>query len=151
MSDTVIMPQLGETVAEGKILTWFKKQGDDIKLGDKLFEVETDKVTVEVEAIAAGKLSEIRVGEGQTAKVGAVVAVLGGAAGAVAAAPAPAAKPASRLSAFEEVRTPAGQFGKAKTADGIALSPLARRLIAEGVTSPLEVARVLGVSKWDRS
>ncbi len=131
MSDTIIMPQLGETVAEGKILTWFKKQGDAVKLGDKLFEVETDKVTVEVEAIAAGTLSEVRVREGQTAKVGAVVAVLGGAVGAVAAAPAPVAKPAPGLSAFEEVRTPTGQFGKAKTADGIALSPLARRLITE--------------------
>lgn len=130
MSDTVIMPQLGETVAEGKILTWFKKQGDEVKLGDKLFEVETDKVTVEVEAIVAGTLSEVRVGEGQTAKVGAVVAVLGGA-NVKAAAPAPVAKTAPALSAFEEVRTPTGQFGKAKTVDGIALSPLARRLIAE--------------------
>ena len=43
MSQTIIMPQLGETVAEGKILTWFKSVGDAIKEGDKLFEVETDK------------------------------------------------------------------------------------------------------------
>ena len=56
MSATIIMPQLGETVAEGKILTWFKSVGDDVKLGDKLFEVETDKVTVEVEATVAGNL-----------------------------------------------------------------------------------------------
>ncbi|MCB1377471.1 MAG: 2-oxo acid dehydrogenase subunit E2 [Alphaproteobacteria bacterium] len=129
MSDTVIMPQLGETVAEGKILTWFKAVGDNVKTGDKLFEVETDKVTVEVEAIAAGKLSEIRVGEGQTAKVGAVVAVLGGTDGTAAAA-APA-KPAPALSAFAEVKTPTAQFGRAKTADGIAISPLARRSIVE--------------------
>lgn len=132
MSDTIIMPQLGETVAEGKILTWFKSVGEDVKLGDKLFEVETDKVTIEVEAVSAGKLSEIRVGQGQSAKVGAVVAVLGGAA---AASPAPksapvAAAPAA-LSPFEEVKTPSGHFGKAKSADGIALSPLARRLIAQ--------------------
>lgn len=132
MSDTIIMPQLGETVAEGKILTWFKSVGEDVKLGDKLFEVETDKVTIEVEAVSAGKLSEIRVGQGQSAKVGAVVAVLGGAA---AASPAPkstpvAAAPAA-LSPFEEVKTPPGHFGKAKSADGIALSPLARRLIAQ--------------------
>lgn len=137
MSDTIIMPQLGETVAEGKILTWFKSVGEEVKLGDKLFEVETDKVTIEVEAVSAGKLSEIRVGQGQSAKVGAVVAVLGGAA---AAAPKPVAEPAQAtarepavavsLSPFEDVRTPAGQFGRAKSADGIALSPLARRLIA---------------------
>jgi pyruvate/2-oxoglutarate dehydrogenase complex dihydrolipoamide acyltransferase (E2) component len=58
MGNTIIMPQLGETVAEGKILTWFKAVGDDIKIGDRLFEVETDKVTVEVEATVAGKLTE---------------------------------------------------------------------------------------------
>ena len=133
MADAIIMPQLGETVAEGKILAWYKAVGDEVKPGDKLFEVETDKVTVEVEAIAAGKLTEIRVGAGVTAKVGTTVAVLGGAA--VAAAPATAQsapKPASPvMSAFEEVRTPLAQHGKARTADGISISPLARRLISE--------------------
>ena len=62
MASTIIMPQLGETVAEGKILAWFKSVGDEIKEGDNLFEVETDKVTIEVQAIVAGRLSEIRVG-----------------------------------------------------------------------------------------
>ena len=64
MTSTIIMPQLGETVAEGKILAWFKSVGDEIKEGDNLFEVETDKVTIEVQAIVAGRLSEIRVGAG---------------------------------------------------------------------------------------
>src|SRR3954471_5247056 len=100
MSDTIIMPQLGETVAEGKILTWFKTVGEDVKAGDKLFEVETDKVTVEVEAVSTGKLSEIRVGQGQSAKVGAIVAVLGGAASSATKAAAPAA---ATLPPFEEV------------------------------------------------
>ena len=59
MAMTIIMPQLGETVAEGKILAWFKSVGDEIREGDNLFEVETDKVTVEVQAIVAGRLSEI--------------------------------------------------------------------------------------------
>ena len=77
MSSTIIMPQLGETVAEGKILAWFKSVGDEIKEGDNLFEVETDKVTIEVQAIVAGRLSEIRVGAGATAKAGEVVAVVG--------------------------------------------------------------------------
>ena len=58
------MPQLGETVAEGKILNWFKSVGDEVKEGDNLFEVETDKVTLEVQSIVAGRLSEIRVGAG---------------------------------------------------------------------------------------
>jgi pyruvate/2-oxoglutarate dehydrogenase complex dihydrolipoamide acyltransferase (E2) component len=73
----VVMPQLGETVAEGKILTWFKKVGDEVAEGDNIFEVETDKVTIEVQAIASGRLSEIRVGEGGVVKVGTVVAVIG--------------------------------------------------------------------------
>lgn len=121
------MPQLGETVAEGKILTWFKTVGDDIEVGDKLFEVETDKVTVEVEATTSGYLTEIKVQQGQTAKVGVVVAVVGNSDG--------TEKPVSQdttmdLLPFEEVRTPLQGFGKAKSADGIAISPLARRLIA---------------------
>jgi pyruvate/2-oxoglutarate dehydrogenase complex dihydrolipoamide acyltransferase (E2) component len=93
-----------------------------------LFEVETDKVTVEVEAIAAGRLGEIRVSAGQTAKVGAIVAVFGDGTKAAGAAP-QASTPA--MSAFEEVKTPSAQYGKSKIADGISLSPLARRLVAE--------------------
>ncbi|MFO1033823.1 MAG: biotin/lipoyl-containing protein [Hyphomicrobiales bacterium] len=137
MADAIIMPQLGETVAEGKILSWFKAVGDDVKLGDKLFEVETDKVTVEVEAIAAGKLTEIKIGAGVTAKVGATVAVLGGAAAAATPAPAQAAaKPAApALTAFAEVRTPLANHGKARAADGLSVSPLARRLMAESNVS----------------
>src|SRR3984885_13465641 len=80
MTQTVIMPQLGETVAEGKILEWFKSVGDEVKEGDNLFEVETDKVTLEVQSIVAGRLSEIRVGVGIVAKVGDVVAIVGDAA-----------------------------------------------------------------------
>ena len=105
MSATIIMPQLGETVAEGKILTWYKSVGDDIREGDKLFEVETDKVTVEVEATVAGTLSEIRVADGGVAKVGAVVAVIGG----EAANQQPSAQPQAasiHRSPFEEVSTP---------------------------------------------
>ena len=49
------MPQLGETVAEGKISKWFVKAGDAVKPGDNLFEIETDKVSMEVPAIAAGR------------------------------------------------------------------------------------------------
>ena len=78
MTSTIIMPQLGETVAEGKVLAWFKSVGDEIREGDNLFEVETDKVTIEVQAVVAGRLSEIRVGAGATAKVGEVVAVVDG-------------------------------------------------------------------------
>jgi pyruvate/2-oxoglutarate dehydrogenase complex dihydrolipoamide acyltransferase (E2) component len=133
MSSTIIMPQLGETVAEGKILAWFKSVGDEIKEGDNLFEVETDKVTMEVQAIVAGRLSEIRVGAGLTAKIGEVVAVIGDG---VAKAPGPggasAGEAAQWRSPFEEVSTPADRFGHAKGPNGIHLTPLARRLIAQG-------------------
>ncbi len=73
------MPQLGETVAEGKIVKWFKSAGDEVKPGDNLFEIETDKTSMEVPATVGGTLSEIRFQVGDTAKVGAVVAVIAGA------------------------------------------------------------------------
>src|SRR5271165_5155908 len=133
MASTIIMPQLGETVAEGKILAWFKSVGDEIKEGDNLFEVETDKVTIEVQAIVAGRLSEIRVGSGATAKVGEVLAVVGD--GAAVKAPArpeaPVTKAAPWRSPFEEVSTPTDRFGSAKGPNGVRITPLARRLIAQ--------------------
>jgi pyruvate/2-oxoglutarate dehydrogenase complex dihydrolipoamide acyltransferase (E2) component len=127
MAATIIMPQLGETVAEGKILTWFKAVGDDVKIGDKLFEVETDKVTVEVEAIVAGKLTEIRTVNGAVAKVGATVAVVGGDAGA----PSAATTKPQAMAAFEEVKTPLANYGKAAGPEGLRITPLARRILSQ--------------------
>src|ERR1043166_5942352 len=72
----ILMPQLGETVAEGKITKWFKVAGDAVKPGDNLFEIETDKTSMEVPATSAGVLVEVRVGEGEVVPVGAVVAVI---------------------------------------------------------------------------
>jgi pyruvate/2-oxoglutarate dehydrogenase complex dihydrolipoamide acyltransferase (E2) component len=132
MGSTIIMPQLGETVAEGKILAWFKSVGDEIKDGDNLFEVETDKVTIEVQATVAGRLSEIRVGPGATAKVGEVVAVVGdGSAKISRRAEASARKAEQWRSPFDEVSTPTHRFGPAKGPNGIVFTPVARRLIAE--------------------
>src|SRR5947199_10159310 len=90
----VLMPQLGETVVEGKITKWFKSAGDAVKPGDNLFEIETDKVSMEVPSIAAGVLTEIRAAEGEVVKVGAVVAVIAGE-GRAAARPVPAAATAA--------------------------------------------------------
>jgi pyruvate dehydrogenase E2 component (dihydrolipoamide acetyltransferase) len=87
------MPQLGETVAEGKIVKWFKSTGDAVKPGDNLFEIETDKTSMEVPATSAGTLTDIRFQVGEVAKVGAVVAVIAGAG--EAAQPRAAAAPAS--------------------------------------------------------
>jgi pyruvate dehydrogenase E2 component (dihydrolipoamide acetyltransferase) len=75
----VLMPQLGETVAEGKIVKWFKSAGDAVKPGDNLFEIETDKTSMEVPATSAGTLTDIHFQVGEVAKVGAVVAVIAGA------------------------------------------------------------------------
>ena len=85
------MPQLGETVAEGKITKWFKSAGDAVKPGDNLFEIETDKISMEVPATSAGTLTTINFGVGEVAPVGAVVAVISGAG--EAAEPASAAPP----------------------------------------------------------
>src|SRR6478735_8379586 len=84
----VLMPQLGETVAEGKITKWFKSAGDAVKPGDNLFEIETDKVSMEVPSTTSGTLAEIRVGVGEVAPVGAVVAVIAGDGAVVSSAPA---------------------------------------------------------------
>ncbi|HWV44248.1 dihydrolipoamide acetyltransferase family protein [Pseudorhodoplanes sp.] len=72
----VLMPQLGETVAEGKIVKWFKNAGDIVAPGDNLFEIETDKTSMEVPATFGGTLSAVNVQVGEVAKVGAVVAVI---------------------------------------------------------------------------
>ena len=106
----VLMPQLGETVAEGKIVKWFKSAGDDVKPGENLFEIETDKTSMEVPATSAGTLTDIRFQVGETAKVGAVVAVINDGSAPVASAPVPAAaaKPApAPVTAPQAQRTPA--------------------------------------------
>src|SRR2546429_4777663 len=104
----VLMPQLGETVAEGKITQWFKTAGDPIKPGDNLFEIETDKVSMEVPSTTAGVLAEIRVPAGTVAPVGAVVAVITDGAGAAAATPKPTTAAVGASSAPAPVAVPVG-------------------------------------------
>ncbi len=167
----IIMPQLGETVAEGKISTWFKQVGDAVKPGDNLFEIETDKVSMEVPATSAGVIAEIRVVKGEVAPVGAVVAVIADSAEAAAAhTPAPASQPLVPAKAgtqkqesldprlrgdernvvaakpiamdpFREVRSPERNFGPARIAGGITVTPLARRLAGE---NSIDLSRIAG-------
>jgi 2-oxoglutarate dehydrogenase E2 component (dihydrolipoamide succinyltransferase) len=73
----VIMPQMGESIAEGTVTKWHKKIGDRIERDEPLFEISTDKVDTEIPSPASGILSEIRVGEGQTVPINTVVAVIG--------------------------------------------------------------------------
>src|SRR5215469_6455011 len=92
------VPALGESVTEATIGKWFKKPGDPVAVDEPLVELETDKVTIEVPAPAAGVLSDIAAKDGDTVAVGAVLGQIKDGAGAAAAAPkaaaAPAAKPA---------------------------------------------------------
>ena len=94
MPTNVVMPQMGESIAEGTIVRWIKKVGDEVDRDEPLFEISTDKVDAEIPSPAAGRLAEIRVKEGETVPVNSVVAVIGGAGEAVAE-PAPAAAPSS--------------------------------------------------------
>ena len=156
------MPQLGETVTEGKIVKWFKSAGDAVKPGDNLFEIETDKTSMEVPATSAGTLSAINFGVGEVAKVGAVVAVLSGAGETASAAPASAPKaplapraaaapmqvtqtaPTPRaipMDPWREVRSPERNFGPAKTSGGAFTTPLARRLAGE---RGIDLSRISG-------
>src|ERR1051326_2729079 len=72
----VTMPKLSDTMEEGKILRWMKQPGDRIAIGEIIAEVETDKANMELEVYDAGLCAEVRVAEGQSAPVGAVIAVL---------------------------------------------------------------------------
>ena len=77
MSTDVVMPQMGESIAEGTIVRWIKKVGDTVERDEPLFEISTDKVDAEIPSPAAGVITEIRANEGQTVEVNTVVAVIG--------------------------------------------------------------------------
>ena len=79
MSTEVVMPQMGESIAEGTITKWLKKVGERVERDEPLFEISTDKVDAEIPSPAAGTLTEIRFNEGDTVEVNTVVAVLDGA------------------------------------------------------------------------
>src|SRR6266513_1292539 len=74
----VQMPRLSDSMETGKILRWLKKEGEEVKKGEPLVEIESDKANIEVEAYASGKLSKIVVPEGESAPIGAVIAEIGG-------------------------------------------------------------------------
>ncbi|HYB00110.1 MAG TPA: dihydrolipoamide acetyltransferase family protein [Ktedonobacteraceae bacterium] len=74
---TVEMPKMGDTMEEGKILRWIKKEGDEVKRGESVAEVETDKVNIEIESFASGVLRKILVPEGESAPIGAGIALIG--------------------------------------------------------------------------
>jgi 2-oxoglutarate dehydrogenase E2 component (dihydrolipoamide succinyltransferase) len=124
MSD-VVMPQMGESIAEGTIVRWIKKVGERIDRDEPLFEISTDKVDAEIPSPAAGVLVEIRAKEGETVPVNSVVAVIGEAGAAVAAPPAveTVAAPAPAPTAMPGESASDGQRQKS--------SPLVRKIAKE--------------------
>ena len=99
MATEIKVPALGESVTEATVAKWFKKIGDAVAMDEALCELETDKVTVEVNSTAVGALTEIRVAEGETTQVGAVLCVIAEGAAGAKSAPAAATKPAAPAAA----------------------------------------------------
>ena len=142
------MPQLGETVVEGTITQWFKQVGDEVAEDEPLFEVSTDKVDSEVPSPMSGVLVEIVAAEGDTVEVGAVIAILSedGAAAPAALAPTPPPEEAppepDPASAPEPEPEPSASGGERAPSggEGILLSPVVRRLIAENGLDPSQIS-----------
>jgi len=127
----ILMPALSPTMEEGKLAKWLKKVGDSVKSGDVIAEIETDKATMEVEAVDEGKLTEILVPEGtENVKVNTPIAVI---LGEGEAAPAPVAKPAEAAPAEKSAAAPKAEArSEAPAAPAIASSSLRDPEVPEG-------------------
>lgn len=131
----VTLPSLGESVTEGIITQWFKKVGDFVARDESLFEVSTDKVDSEMPSPAAGVLTKILAEEGDTVQTGAVVAVIDESQSAGSAAP--PASPAT-TSAAAPVAAAAPSVATPEST-GLILSPVVRRILANGGVEPSTV------------
>ncbi len=127
----VLMPQMGESIAEGTLSKWLKKVGDTVKRDEPLFEISTDKVDAEIPAPAAGVLAEIKVQEGQTVPVQTLVAVLETEAGATASKPA-AAAPAKPEPPKSQPPPPAPKPEAPRAAAPTAPAPAVKRSDGDG-------------------
>jgi pyruvate dehydrogenase E2 component (dihydrolipoamide acetyltransferase) len=142
----VIMPQLGETVEEGTVAAWHKKEGDKVAIDELLVEIETDKVATEVPSLVAGTLLKILVAAGETVKVGTKLAIIDSGQGAGVAVP----KAAAELPRPTQPMKPAaGETARLSKRDGrgAPLSPAVRRLVAE---NGIDIARVHGTGRDGR-
>ncbi len=147
MATEIRVPTLGESVTEATVAQWYKKPGESVAADEPLVELETDKVTVEVPAPAAGVLSEILAKDGETVEVGALLGQIGEGKGA---APAPKKEEPKKAEAKPEPKKeePKKQEAKepAKPADAEP-SPAVRRVAAE---NDLDVSKVEGTGKGGR-
>ena len=149
MAKTVVMPQMGESVAEGTIVRWLKKVGDAVERDEPLFEISTDKVDAEIPSPSAGVLSEVKVKEGETVPINTIVGVIDETASKPAAAtskPAAAgAKPAKAPAKEAPVSSPQGDGDT--SAPSAPVEPVAPRApvapVARRATAPAPVAPVL--------
>ncbi|OYX50680.1 MAG: pyruvate dehydrogenase complex dihydrolipoamide acetyltransferase [Sphingomonas sp. 32-66-10] len=135
MSIEIKMPALSPTMEEGTLAKWLVKEGDTVKAGDLMAEIETDKATMEFEAVDEGVIAEIVIAEGTDGvKVGTVIAVLAGEGEDAASVSAPKAEaPKAEAPKAEAAPAPAPAPAAAPKADGdrVKASPLARRIAAE--------------------
>ncbi|MDG1572054.1 pyruvate dehydrogenase complex dihydrolipoamide acetyltransferase [Robiginitalea sp. M366] len=147
--EIVKMPRLSDTMEEGTVAAWIKKVGDSVEEGDILAEIETDKATMEFESFYSGTLLHIGIGEGETAPVDAILAIIGPEGTDVQAvlnagsAPAPAAPSEEAAPAPAEQQPEAGSQPQTTQADGgrILASPLARRMAED---RGIDLAQVSG-------
>lgn len=169
MATKVIMPKLSPTMEEGQISRWLKKEGDKVAMGEPLAEIDTDKATMEMQALANGVLRKIIINEGQSAPLGQLIAVIGEpeediasllseapagpAAAQTQAAPEPPPAPAPAAPQPQQQPTPQAQAAAASVGNGrqassatagsgrVIVSPLAARMAAE---SGLDLRSVQG-------
>ncbi|MSO51129.1 MAG: dihydrolipoyllysine succinyltransferase [Acidobacterium sp.] len=134
MSTPVVMPQMGESIAEGTIVRWIKKVGEAVDRDEPLFEISTDKVDAEIPSPAAGVLMDIAVKEGETVPVNSVVATIGAAGEKLEAAPAAVAAPAAP-------DAPDAPDALETSDDRQKSSPLVRRIAKE---HNLDIGRIQG-------
>ncbi|MEC8116383.1 MAG: 2-oxoglutarate dehydrogenase complex dihydrolipoyllysine-residue succinyltransferase [Pseudomonadota bacterium] len=140
MATEIRVPALGESVTEATVAKWIRQAGEGVAADEPLVELETDKVTLEVNAPAAGTLAEITIAEGATVEVGALLGVIAeGAAPAVTAAATPAAATATPAPAAEAAPAPPPAAAPAAAFDK-PLSPAVRRLVEENNLDPARIA-----------
>jgi pyruvate dehydrogenase E2 component (dihydrolipoamide acetyltransferase) len=166
---TVVMPKMGDTMEEGKILRWIKREGDTVQKGDALAEIETDKVNIEAEAFAAGVLRKIIAQEGESIPIGQPIALIGKAdeplpdEAAKTAKPAKAASKQAQANGTAAAATPASAAGTAvaeppapettgagqngQNGGRTFISPLARHIAAE---HNLDIAHIAGTGPGGR-
>jgi 2-oxoglutarate dehydrogenase E2 component (dihydrolipoamide succinyltransferase) len=136
MAIEITVPTLGESVADATVARWIKTTGDAVAADQPVVELETDKVTLEVPAPAAGTLGEIIAGEGATVEVGASLAILNEGAAPAAAPAAPAASEAASTPVSAASPAPAPAVA---TASDLPLSPAVRRLVEENNLNPATI------------